>query len=86
MGNFDIKEYRNVLDATVVKTANFDKISLDLRMRLSLVMHKLGPISDPSMPVVPVGIEEAQHKHADKRMEFQSMNEITIMRNNENMA
>lgn len=36
LGNFDIKEYRKVLDATVVKNATFDKICIDLRMRLSV--------------------------------------------------
>lgn len=41
LGNFDIKEYKKVLDATVVKTATFDKICIDLRMRLLLTLHKV---------------------------------------------
>jgi len=38
LGNFDIKEYKKVLDATVVKDASFDKICIDLRIRLSVTL------------------------------------------------
>jgi len=38
LGNFDIKEYKKVLDASVVKQASFDKICIDLRIRLSVTL------------------------------------------------
>ena len=40
LGNFDIKEYQKVFDATVVKSASFDKICIDLRMRLHISLRK----------------------------------------------
>ena len=40
LGNFDIKEYRKVMDATVIKSDSFDKICIDLRMRLHVIFHK----------------------------------------------
>lgn len=36
LANFDTREYQKVLDATVVKNASFDKICIDLRIRLSV--------------------------------------------------
>jgi NAD kinase len=73
LGNFDIKEYKKVLDATVVKAASYDKICLDLRMRLSLTLNKV--IADPK-----------DETFKFEQFEFQSLNEVTIMRNNEAMA
>ncbi len=79
LGNFDIKEYRKVIDATVVKSDSFDKICIDLRMRLQVLVHKqaldehdnsqLG--EEPSVP----------QKRSKEPLDFHSLNEVTIMRN-----
>jgi hypothetical protein len=36
LGNFDIKEYKKVIDAVVVKNPAHGKMCIDLRMRLSV--------------------------------------------------
>ena len=40
LGNFDTREYKRVFDAIVVKSEGFDRICVDLRMRLHVQFHK----------------------------------------------
>eukprot|EP00347_Sterkiella_histriomuscorum_P013208 403365592 len=83
LGNFDIKEMNQVLDAAIFKI-NQASIELDPRMRLQLNIIKSNVDQLEIQSVLEKNNTSGSILHSQE-LQLMALNEITIMRNTENM-